>query len=390
VAETFDFLVVGGGMAGASAGFELAAHGRVCVLEQEDQLAFHATGRSAAILMESYGNGPVRALTHASRAFYASPPAGFADAPLATPRGALFLAGADRLDALRAQHAAVREIVPSLRWVEGDDLLALAPALAPGRWVAGSYEPGASDLDVHAIHHAYVKGIRARGGEVRTGAAALRIVRAGRAFEVTARGGTLSAPVLVNCAGAWADAVAALAGAPPVGLRPLRRTAVLVDGPEGLGRWPFTGTVDDEVYWKPESGRLLVSPCDETPSPPCNAAADDWDVAVAVDRLERATTIRVGQLRARWAGLRSFVVDRTPVVGPDPACEGLVWLAAQGGYGIQLAPALARACRALALGERLPPDLSALGLRAEDLAPRRAALSAPWPAPAAAEAEAEG
>jgi len=209
---------------------------------------------------------------------------------------------------------------------------------------------------------------------VRTGAEVLGLARAGGRWTVTVSGGALSAPVLVNGAGAWADAVARLAGAPPIGLRPLRRTVILIDAPGDVSSWPFVSSADDEFYFKPDARRLLVSPCDETPSDPCNAAPDDYDVAVAVDRLERATTLRVQHVTHRWAGLRSFVADRTPVVGPDPEREGLVWLAAQGGYGIQIAPALARACRALLAGEGIPADLAALGLAADDLSPRRAAL----------------
>jgi D-arginine dehydrogenase len=271
--------------------------------------------------------------------------------------------------------------VPSIEWVPGPELGRLVPVLAPDRWVAGVLEPGAADLDVHAIHQAYVRGLRARRGEMRTSAEVLSVARGDGVFTVETPAGAVSAPVLVNAAGAWADVLARRAGAPGVGLRPLRRTVVVIDGPPGVGRWPFAGTVDDEVYFKPESSGLLVSPCDETPSEPCDAIAADWDVAVAMDRLERATTLRPGHVRARWAGLRSFVADRTPVVGPDPACAGLVWLAAQGGYGIQLAPALARACRALAVGEGIPSDLAALGLEAEHLAPRRAPLAAGRAAP---------
>jgi D-arginine dehydrogenase len=370
----FDVLVVGGGIAGVSIGYELARDGRVCVLEREDQLAFHSTGRSAAIFWQTYGNGPVRALTSASRGFYASPPDGFAEEPLTTPRGALILADEARLAGLRAHFEAVRALVPSVEWIEGEALGRLVPCLAPGRWVAGLLEPGAVDLDVHAIHQGYVRGLRARGGVVMTGAEVLGIARAGGRWTVTVPAGALSAPVLVNGAGAWADAVARLAGAPPIGLRPLRRTVILVDAPGDVSSWPLVSSVDDEFYFKPDARRLLVSPCDETPSEPCNAAPDDYDVAVAVDRLERATTLRVEHVTHRWAGLRSFVADRTPVAGPDPEREGLVWLAAQGGYGIQIAPALARACRALLAGEGIPADLAVLGLVADDLSPRRAAL----------------
>ncbi len=372
--ERFEFLVVGGGIAGVSAGYELARDGRVCVLEREEQVAFHATGRSAAIFMETYGNAVVRALTAASRAFYAEPPDGFAEEPLTSRRGALFLADEAHLAELRAHFDAVRTLVPTVEWVAGDDLTRHVPCLAPGRWVGGLLEPGAVDLDVHAIHQGFVRGLRARGGVVRTEAEALRVTRAGGVWTVATAAGELAAPFLVNAAGAWADVLARLAGAPTLGLRPLRRTAILVDAPGDVSRWPFAASADEELYFKPESGRLLVSPCDETPSEPCNAAPEDYDVAVTVDRLERATVLRVSHVFRRWAGLRSFVADRTPVVGPDPACDGLVWLAAQGGYGIQLAPALARACRALCVGDPLPADLAALGLDAGDLDPRRPAL----------------
>ncbi len=372
--ERFDFLVVGGGIAGVSVACELARDGRVCVLEREEHLAVHATGRSAAIYMETYGNAPVRALTTASRAFYVAPPAGFAEEPLVGPRGALFFADEAHLGEARTRFEAVRALVPSVKWVPGDALARHLPCLAPDRWVGGFFEPGAMDLDVHGIHQGFVRGLRARGGAVRTNAEVLRVTRAGGVWTLATAAGDFTAPILVNAAGAWADVVARLAGAPAIGLRPLRRTVIVVDAPHDVSRWPFAASVDEELYLKPESGRLLVSPSDETPSEPCNAAPDDYDVAVTVDRLERATTLRVSHVRHRWAGLRSFVADRTPVIGPDPDCEGLVWLAAQGGYGIQIAPALARACRALAVGEQIPADLAALGLGEGDLGPRRPAL----------------
>ncbi len=371
MAATFDFLVIGGGMAGVSAAYELARDGRVCLLEREEHLAFHSTGRSAAMLLETYGNGPVRALTRASRGFYAAPPDGFAPEPLMSPRGALFLADEARLPALRDHFEAVRPLV-SVEWMQGAALSRLVPCLVPDRWVAGLFEPGGADLDVHAIHQGYARGVKAAGGAIVTGAEVLALSRPETCWTVSTPAGELSAPVLVNAAGAWADEVGRRAGARPIGLQPLKRTAILVDVQADVSSWPLVYTTDDELYFKPEAHRLLVSPSDETPVAPCNAAADDLDVAVAVDRLERATTLRVRHVSHRWAGLRSFVLpDRTPVVGLDPEVQGLVWLAAQGGYGIQTAPALARCCRAAAVGEEMPPDLAALGLRPEELSPRR-------------------
>ena len=374
MARAFDVLVVGGGMGGVSAGFELSFDGTVAVLEREEQLAVHATGRSAAIFMETYGNGPVRALTSGSRGFYQSPPPGFTEEPLLSPRGALFLSDAEHEAELRELHRSVRQLVPSVTWVEGGELERLVPCLAPGRWVAGVHEPGAVDIDVHEVLQGYLRGLRARGGTVVTGAEVQALRREGGAWIATTPAGQFSAPLLVNAAGAWADRVGAMAGARPIGLNPLRRTAITIDAPMDVSRWPFVSDVTEQFYFKPDARRLLVSPCDETPVEPCNAAPDDYDVAVAVDQLERATTLRVASVPHRWAGLRSFVKDRTPVVGPDPQVEGLVWLAAQGGYGIQAAPALARLCRALASGRGVPADLVACGLQAAMLVPGRPGL----------------
>jgi D-arginine dehydrogenase len=321
--------------------------------------------------METYGNGPVRALTSGSRGFYESPPPGFTEEPLTARRGALFLSDAANLEELRRLHASVRTLVPTVRWVAGPELAALVPCLAPERWVAGLFEPGAVDLDVHEILQGFARGLRGRGGAVVLDAEVLGLARDGGLWTATTPAGRFSAPVLVNAAGAWADQVGRLAGARPIGLTPLRRTVITIDAPGDVSGWPFVSEMEERFYFKPDARRLLVSPCDETPAEPGNAAPDDYDVAVAVDELERATTLRVASVAHRWAGLRSFVEDRTPVVGPDPEVEGLVWLAAQGGYGIQTAPALARLCRALALGEGVPPDLAAFGLDAATLLPRR-------------------
>lgn len=372
--ERFDVLVIGGGMAGASAGFELSKDGRVAVLEREEQLAVHSTGRSAAILMETYGNAAIRALTRASRGFLSSPPAGFTDEPLTSPRGTLVVGEAGDEAELRARLEEIRGLVPGVAWVPGEALAGLVPCLAPGRWAGALHEPEAVDLDVNEILQGFVRGLRARGGVVKTGAELTGLVRAHGVWTATTTAGTFEAPLLVNGAGAWADEVGRLAGARPIGLVPRRRTAITFDAGLDPSAWPLVIDAQETFYFKPEARRLLVSPCDETPVEPCNAAPDEYDVAVAVDGLERATTLKVGHVASRWAGLRSFVADRTPVVGPDPEVEGLAWLAAQGGYGIQTAPALARTLRALVRGEGVPADLAALGLQAGMLLPGRPGL----------------
>jgi D-arginine dehydrogenase len=332
----------------------------------------------------------VRAVTRASRPFFDRPPSGFSDVPLTSPRDAIFIADEAHVAELRAHFESVRALVPSIRWVERDELYRRVPCLAADRWKAGLLEVGSVDLDVHAIHQGYVRGLRARGGVVHSGEEVTAVSRASGRWTVTTPSGARTSRVLVNAAGAWADVLARLAGAPPIGLTPLRRTVILVplpspaprgrgdpgtrDAPRDAASWPLVCSAAEDFYFKPESGRLLVSPADETPSDPCNAAPDPYDVAVAVDRLQQATTLRVDHVTHRWAGLRSFVADRTPVVGPDPACEGLVWLTAQGGYGIQCAPALARLCAALATGADVPEDLAALGVTPDQLGPGRAAL----------------
>jgi D-arginine dehydrogenase len=374
VTRSFDFLVVGGGMGGVSAGFELSRDGTVAVLEREEHLAVHSTGRSAAIFMETYGNRTVRALTSGSRGFYQAPPAGFTEEPLLGRRGALFLSGAAQLAELQELHASVRKLVPTVEWVAAGELGKLVPCLAPERWVAGLHEPGAADLDVNEILQGFVRGLKGRGGTVVLNAEVLGLRRDGGVWTASTTAGQFSAPVLVNAAGAWADRVGQLAGARPIGLAPLQRSVITFDAPGDVSGWPFVSDLEERFYFKPDARRLLVSPCDETPTEPCNAAPDDYQVAVAVDELERATTLRVASVTHRWAGLRSFVKDRTPVVGPDPEVEGLVWLAAQGGYGIQTAPALARLCRALALREGVPVDLASLGLDAATLLPGRPGL----------------
>jgi D-arginine dehydrogenase len=252
----------------------------------------------------------------------------------------------------------------------------MAPMLRPD-YVAGAvWEPDAMDMDVHAIHHGYLKGLRARGGRIVTDAELQSLTRHNGLWHAETRAGPQSAPWLVNAAGAWADAVAALAGLAPIGLVPKRRTAITFDPtpiPEqaDLPHWPMVCDADETFYFKPEGGRLLASPADETPSEPCDAQAEELDVALTVDRIERASLFSVRRISHRWAGLRTFAPDKTPVVGPDPAAEGFFWLAGQGGYGIQTAPAMARTAAGLLTSGKIPEDLATLGVTASDLAPER-------------------
>ncbi len=389
----FDIIVLGAGMAGASLAAELgAAPGegadgprRVLLLEVEDQPGRHATGRSAAMFFESYGNPTVRALTRASRAFLEQPPAGFADGALMTPRAAMIVADAEGLGRLEALHGSVQG-TPGARLIDGAAARQRVPILRAERVAAALLDESGCDMDVAAIHQGFLRQARRAGVQLLTGAGEMAIRREGGAWQLQCRAGAFSAPLLVNATGAWADQVAALAGATPVGLQPMRRTALLIDAPRqgDCHGWPMVIDVDETVYFKPDAGQLLLSPANEDPMPPCDVVPEELDVAIAVDRFETLTTESVQRIRHRWAGLRSFVVDRSPVAGFDGRAEGFFWLAGQGGYGIQMAPALARSAAALLLGRPLPDDVRRQGVEAADLSPRRLALAAAPPEATAA------
>jgi D-arginine dehydrogenase len=372
-----DFLVIGGGIAGASAGYFLAAEAEVVLLERESTPGYHATGRSAALYTENYGNAVIRALTMASRSFFDAPPEGFGEHKLLARRGVIMMApkGADMR--FEAELAQARRFVESVHEIPPAEALERCPAIDADWLGRALFEPDAMDMDVHAIHQGYLRGLRARGGRVVTGAELLALVRTGAGWEATTSAGRFVAPVVIDAAGAWADEVAKLAGAAPIGLVPRRRTAFTIAPPDDMTitGWPMVIEIAESFYFKPESGRILVSPADETPMPPSDVQPDELDIATAAARLEAATTLRVRRIAHKWAGLRSFAKDRTPVAGFAPEAPGFFWLAGQGGYGIMTSPALGRITAALARGRELPGDIAALGVSAADLSPTR--FSAP-------------
>ncbi|MGI9433981.1 MAG: NAD(P)/FAD-dependent oxidoreductase [Geminicoccaceae bacterium] len=374
--EPVDVLVIGAGIAGASVAYELAADAEVVLLEREDRPGYHTTGRSAAIYAPAYGNGPIRKLTQASRAFYEDRAGGLAEAPVLTPRGELLIARTDQLPALEAMETALRSEPGDLERIDGKEAVARMPFLRSGHVAAGLVDSRAMDMDVAAIHQGYLSGFRRRGGRLIVEAEVTGLKpaksRKSAGWEVQSRAGVFRAAAVINASGAWADEVAAIAGARPVGLVPKRRTAFIFDPAAPVDRdWPVVCDVDERFYFRPESGLLFGSPADETPMPPSDIQPDDLDVAIAIDRIEQATIWQVKRVTRKWAGLRSFVADRTPVVGMDPEKQGFFWLAGQGGYGIQTAPALARVAAALVTGRALPDDVLATGLTIHDLAPIR-------------------
>ncbi|MDQ1106681.1 D-arginine dehydrogenase [Nocardioides zeae] len=375
--QEWDVIVIGGGIAGVSIAYELAADTTVCLLETESTLAYHSTGRSAAAFIESYGNLPIRALTVASRGVFTDPPDIFESA-VSRPLPLLYVAGEGRAGAIRSLQDQVRELTPDIEVLDAAEAERRHPLLRPGHVELALWEPGALDLDVHALHQGYAKGLRGRGGHVATSARVVEAVRArGRWTLTDGSGRQFRAPVVVNAAGAWCDAVAAVLGVEPIGIQPLRRTVFMVPAPavDPDRPVPLTIDVDDRFYFKPETDMLLCSPADETPQAPGDAKPDTLDIAMALDAINDATTIDARHVRHSWAGLRSFTADRTPVVGYDPAADGVFWFAGQGGYGIQAGPALARTGAALLRRGPVPADVAERGLRAEMLAPGRPSLS---------------
>ncbi len=372
--QEFDFAVIGAGIAGVSAAYHLAPRASVIVLEREHVPAYHTTGRSAALHSETYGSALIRAVTVATGRFYRDPPQGFADHAVLTPRGALIAGRFEQQSELQSIAAEYALLVPSVRWLEPAEVLRLQPLLRPEAAGGGAiFEPEADDMDVAAIHAGFLRGARANGGVLQVNAEVAALDRKeGRWTIRLTSGETIAAANIVNASGAWADVVAQMAGARPVGLVPKRRTAFTFDAPAGLGldTMPMVIDFDESWYFKPEVGQFLASPADETPSPPCDAQPDEIDIAVAVDRIEKATTLQIRRIRNKWAGLRSFVADKNLVVGFD-TLPGFFWLAGQGGYGIQTAAAAGRLAAGLALDGRLPGDIAELGVTEKALSPLR-------------------
>ncbi len=358
-----DVIVIGSGIAGASVASHVAETRGVILVEQETRPGYHSTGRSAALFSEVYGNAVIRSLTRASREFFHRPPPDFAASPLPRPRGSLFVATESQLPSLE-RFAQLPDVEAATRRIEAAEARGLCPVLREGYAAAALLEPGSFDIDVHALHEGYLRQFRRRDGRMLYDSAVRALHHDGRRWIVTAGNETLAAAVLVNAAGAWADEVAALAGVRPIGLAPLRRTAMLVEAPPAVvvNAWPMVLDIDDQFYFKPDAGSLLLSPADETPAVAGDAQPDEWDIAVAVDRIQTATTLAIPSIRRRWAGLRTFAPDRTPVVGFSRDAPGFFWLAGQGGYGMQTSPALSRVAAALILERPLPDDLRRFGI----------------------------
>lgn len=376
MSEAVDFLVIGGGIAGLSVGYELAAVGKVAVTETEAAAAYHSTGRSAAVTSENYGPSLWKRLVTASREFLENPPGDLARAPLVHPRGAIYLALPQEQDQLRQQAEDLRSRGAGVGLVSTADALTLCPVIKADKFSLGLYEPDCQDIDTNELVQVYLRGLKERGSTFVTNAKVEALQRERGLWNARTSSGDYSAPIVINAAGGWVREVALMAGLPERKVVPFRRTAVTFAAPDGrdISTWPMIFDVAETFYFKPEAGLLMVSPVDVAPSAPCDAQADELEVAVAIHRIHEYTTMQVVNVSHKWGGLRTFASDHEPVIGSDPAEESFIWLAGQGGNGVMAGPAAARLAAAFAIGEDIPADIAALDITRDRVSPGRRAV----------------
>jgi D-arginine dehydrogenase len=350
-----DILIVGAGIAGAGLAAALGGRRDTIMIEREERPGHHSTGRSAAIFIQNYGNAVIRALSAASRPLFDARDETVFPHPLLSGRGILFVADGQDL----GQHWELLGESQGLVPMNAEEAVAMVPLLRVERIAAAAYERDASDIDVHGLHQGWLRIARQAGTQLLTNTALVGARRSGGRWKVETTAGEIEAGVIVNASGAWADVVAAACGASALGLVPKRRSMAVIPCPAGYDcrSWPLISNSADRWYAKPDAGRLMISPSEEDPVEPHDAYVDEMVLAEGLDRYQQAVHTQVTRLEAKWAGLRTFAPDQTPVVGFDPSVEAFFWLAGQGGYGIQTAPAMSKVARAALVGEMLDPPL---------------------------------
>lgn len=370
-----DFVVIGGGIAGVSAAAHLAPHGSVHLLEKESSLAYHTTGRSAAMLVENYGSDGARPLVKASRPFLEDPPEGSVDAPLLSDRAVMWISPAETMSVLQTRASEAKARGAGCVLLGPDGVLEHVPAVRRD-WVAGGlFEPSGAELDVAALHQAFVRIARNHGTTILTDAAVTGVEREGGRWSVRSGHRTMSADVVVNAAGAWGDHLAVMAGVEPIGLQPMRRTAFMVPGSQESADWPMVVEASENFYFRPDGVQILCSLAEETPSEPTDARPRTEDVALAIERINEATNLGITMVNSEWAGLRTFAPDRDLVIGEDPTAPGFYWLAGQGGIGIQTSPAYGNLLECLVTGKDIPEHFSSVGVDPERTSPNRLRVS---------------
>lgn len=366
-----DFVVVGGGFAGLSAAAHLSAHGSVILFEMESSLAYHTSGRSAAMLVENYGSAGSRPLVRAARPFLENPPEGSVDVPLLSPRAVMWVANESGVDSIREKETKGRENGAICRLLDPTEVLDLMPAMRREWVAAGLYEPSGADIDVAALHQAFVRIARGNGADIRASTPVENVKALHPGWRVTAGGAAVDTDVVVNAAGAWGDVVARLAGVEAIGLQPLRRTAFMVPGLVDSSAWPMVVETDEQWYLRPDGIQFLCSLAEETPSAPMDTRPRMEDVALAIERINAATNLDIRTVNSQWTGLRTFAPDRDLVIGEDPIAPGFYWLVGQGGIGVQTSPAYGSLLASLATGSDVPDDLAQFGVEPSRTSPAR-------------------
>jgi len=366
-----EVVVIGGGIAGASAAAHLAPHAPVTLLEMERSLAYHTTGRSAALFVANYGGEGSRPLAHASLPFLEQPPEGSTDVPLLSDRGALWVAAADQLGHLEEVAAEGERSGAGSSLVDRDEALRLVPKLSPRHVEAGLYEPSARDIDVAALHQAFVRIARSHGAQIHLSSPVTGINRLNQGWRVSTPDDQIDCRFVVNASGAWGDLVASMAGIEPLGLLPMRRTAFMVPGDQAYSGWPMVVDVDHRFYFRPDGVQLLCSLAEEIPDEPGDVGPEMEDVALAIERINQATTLDIRTVSSQWTGLRTFAPDRDLVIGAEPTAPGFFWLVGQGGTGIMTSPAYGTLLANQVLGDSLPPGLAEAGVDPKTTDPAR-------------------
>ncbi|MCF6215395.1 MAG: FAD-binding oxidoreductase [Emcibacter sp.] len=371
--ETADFIIIGGGIAGASAGYELRDMGKIIILEKESQPGYHTTGRSAAIFQKGYNGGdPVlHAIIKASEDFLHNPPNDFVAHPLLSPRDLFYITTKENAGALGKLQDNLSEINVGITLLDHKETRRALPHIADDYQDSALMEEDVADIDVSALHEGYLRAIKSRGGQIISNAEVKSLCRQKGQWRVTSAQGEFCAPIIINAAGAWVDQIAEMAHISPIHIQPLRRTMALIDIPVDMqpakNDWPIVMDAAEKFYFKPDSGKILVTPADQKLTVPCDAQPEEIDIAHAAHCLEKATNSTVNKIDHSWAGLRNHVADGHPVVGFDPEKPGFFWLAGQGGFGIKTAPAMGRITAALIMGRSLPQDILDLGLREKQI-----------------------
>ncbi|MFV2039334.1 MAG: NAD(P)/FAD-dependent oxidoreductase [Acidimicrobiales bacterium] len=367
-----DVVVVGAGIAGLSAAAELAEHCSVRVVEMEHTAAHHATGRSAALYIPSYGPPTIRRLTKASRDWFDTRGQERSDTPLMSHRYVLYASDLEHTERLDALVESMGDAGGHLEPLDAASTRALCPALRSDWVVAGGLDAESHALDVAAIVGVYRRLLGQRGGQLYTDHRVTSIHRTRAGWSLTTSGGDVACDVVVNAAGAWVDVVAGLAGLETLGFEPRRRTLAVSRPAHGADPGlAFVAHAAEEFYFGAEAGGVMFSPADATRSEPCDAKPEEIDIAYAMDRINDATDLALRSVQSSWAGLRTFGPDGSIVIGPDPAEPTFVWCGGQGGYGIHTCPAASQATAALTLGQPLPAELTHAGLTPESLGPAR-------------------